>query len=54
MSIFFLFRDPETNPEGHIVIAIAENKLHSNAYLEKMQEVLCSKPIPSWVMNYTM
>ena len=49
-----LTRDAETNPEGHILVAVAENKLNSNAFKDKMQQVLSANPIPSWVMNYTM
>lgn len=49
-----LTRDAETNPEGHILVAVAENKLNSNAFKDKMQQVLSASPIPSWVMNYTM
>lgn len=41
------------NPEGCVIVCVAENKLHSDAFLDKIQDVL-SQPIPKWVLNYTM
>lgn len=43
----------QDNPEGYVLIAVAENKLHSDAFAHRMQEAL-ARPLPDWVMNYTM
>lgn len=44
--------DPIDNPEGYLVMLVAENKLMWKEMAQKLEEAQASNPLPEWIFNY--
>jgi 1-aminocyclopropane-1-carboxylate synthase len=44
--------DPMSNPDGYLVMLVAENKLMWKEMAQKLQEVQSSSPLPEWIFTY--
>lgn len=44
--------DPTDNPDGYLVMLIAESKLMWKEMARKLEQVQASKPLPAWIFNY--
>ena len=44
--------DPTDNPDGYLVMLIAENKLMWKELARKIEAVQAANPLPQWIFNY--
>jgi hypothetical protein len=44
--------DPTDNPDGYLVMLIAENKLMWKELAWKIEAVQAANPLPQWIFNY--
>ena len=43
---------PTDNPDGYLVMLVAENKLMWKEMAQKIEEIQASRAVPSWIFNY--
>lgn len=44
--------DPQLNPQGYLVMLVAENKLMWKEMAKKIEDTQAARPIPQWIFNY--